>query len=729
MSTPSASGPQWGVLLAALLAGLAGALFVGFRLVVPVECAWLPPDAGAFSSAGVLPEVQQGCQLASGSLVSDARVVAGRADLTVEPGSRIVSLALVAQPASLARQAWQAGGTLVFVTALFGLCGLAIRRRPRDPAAGSSLVFSTALLGSTLVTVAGLPPSWAFGGLLRWLYVANVGFCYTLAWAAMLAWALQFPVPLTARLGGSRVRAMITWGPPVLWAGLAAILGAGTAFPGWMARAVPLQTGFTLLLLSASLVLIVVRLVRSRREGGDLVQRQQLLWLGGSGLVSGLLVLGLWIIPSLLIGQPLLPSELIGLPGLCYVAGMSVAMLRYRLFDLDVVLARALVYAALTAVSVIVYLLTVAVLTAFVANQPTGVAVVGAITVAIMVNPVRVRLEGLVSRTIYGDRDDPYVALARLAGLLTAREVSWSAVAEDLRRALRVPFVSVRVDQATVVESGAEPADPARSVTEPLVHADIRIGSLVIATRGRGERFAPSELSLLRDLGNQVALALHQERLDREVRASRGRLVLAREEERRRLRRTLHDDLGPTMAAIPLRAATARRLLGPQSDPGVVELLGRIEQDATRAAEGVRRLAYDLRPPALDELGLVRALEDRIAVLALEVSLDAADFGPSAPSLPAEVEVAAYRIVSAALDNASRHAQARTCRVSLRRVVGAVEIEVADDGVGLPLDFRAGVGVTAMRERAAELGGACTIGPADGGGTLVRASLPTGGQP
>ncbi|MHA6507907.1 sensor histidine kinase [Tessaracoccus sp. Y1736] len=728
--SPPAQGPQWDALVGALLACLAAVAFVGFRLVIPAECAWLTPQVNAFSPEGVLPQVHLGCPLPEGSLVSDVQVVDGRADVTVEPGLRSVPLDLAAQAGSLALQGWRAGGTLLFVTTLFALSGLAISRRPLDPAAGSSLVFAAALFGSTVVTVAGLPPSWAFTGMLRWLFVLNVGFFYTLAWSGMVAWALQFPAPLAPWLQGVQARVLITWAPPLLWASLAAVVGAGTSFPGWMAGAIALQTAFTVVGLSLSLGVLTLRLLRARVPGGDPVQRQQLLWLGGSAIVSGLLALAFWIVPSLLTGRSLLPDELIGLPGLFYVAGMSIAMLRYRLFDLDVVLGRTLVYAALTVVAVSVYLLTVAVLTSLVADQPTGVAVAGAVAVAILVNPVRVWLERWVSRGLYGDRDDPYVALARLAGLLGAREVSWREVAADLRRALRVPYVSVLAEQGALAEAGICPDDEARLRVTPLVHADVTLGSLVVATRGRGGGFAPAERRLLQDLGNQVASALHEEGLDREVRASRQRLILAREDERRMLRRTLHDDVGPTIASIPLRAETVRRLMAPQATEAVEELLDRIGRDATRAADAVRHLAYDLRPPALDDLGLASALEELAAGLApLAVHLDTGGIGSPGASLPPAVEVATYRIVSSALANAARHARAQACWVTLRRVDGALEIEVADDGVGPPADLHAGVGITGMRERAAELGGACTVEPRPDGGTLLRAVLPMAGQP
>ena len=376
-----------------------------------------------------------------------------------------------------------------------------------------------------------------------------------------------------------------------------------------------------------------------------------------------------------------------------------------------------------------VYLLTVAVLTSLVADQPTGVAVAGAVAVAILVNRVRVWLERWVSRGLYGNRDDPYVALARLAGLLGARDVSWREVAGDLRRALRVPYVSVLTEQGALAEAGTRPDDEARLRVTPLVHADVTLGSLVVATRGRGGGFAPAERRLLQDLGTQVASALHEEGLDREVRASRQRLILAREDERRMLRRTLHDDVGPTIASIPLRAETVRRLMASRGvTTEVTELLDRIERDAGQAADAVRHLAYDLRPPALDDRGLASALEELAVGLApLAVHLDTGGIGSPGAPLPPAVEVATYRIVSSALANAARHAQAQACWVTLRRVDGALEIEVADDGVGPPDDLHAGVGITAMRERAAELGGTCTIGRRLAGGTVLRAVLPMEG--
>ncbi|NHB83944.1 hypothetical protein G7085_02755 [Tessaracoccus sp. HDW20] len=390
-----------------------------------------------------------------------------------------------------------------------------------------------------------------------------------------------------------------------------------------MGQAVLVQNWFTAILVGCSAVLLVIRLAHTRRTGTNVVERQQVLWLGGSGMVSLTLAMGLWMIPSVLTGQVLLPRELIGLPGLAFAFGMGVAMSRHRLFDLDVVLARSMVYAGLVTVSVTVYLLTVATLTSlFAGPSTTAMTVAGAVAVAILVTPARIMLERWVSRALYGDRDDPYAALARLTGLLAARQIAWRDVADDLRSAFRVGYIAVLADGVAPAESGVAPEDAERILTQELRHADARVGDLLIATRGRGGRFSPAERDLLRNVGDQVAAAVHQERLDAELRESRARLVLAREEERRAMRRTLHDDVGPAMAAIPLRVQAVRLLTVTQA-PEVAEVLDRIGHDATHAAETVRRLAYDLRPPVLDEVGLLRALEERAATTApLSVGFD-----------------------------------------------------------------------------------------------------------
>jgi signal transduction histidine kinase len=226
------------------------------------------------------------------------------------------------------------------------------------------------------------------------------------------------------------------------------------------------------------------------------------------------------------------------------------------------------------------------------------------------------------------------------------------------------------------------------------------------------------------ELSAAVAAVAHAVALRQALDASRAALVTAREEERRRLRRDLHDGVGPTLAALALGLETACML--PAGCRQQEDLLDSLQAETQQAVTDIRRIVYGLRPPALDELGLAAALHEEVARLERQPS------GPSIavhiPSgdldrLPAAVEVAAYRIITEAVTNVVRHARAHRCQVRIRHGQD-LRLEVCDDGAGLPDGWRAGVGITAMRERAAELGGELTIEPASPRGTRITARLP-----
>jgi two-component system, NarL family, sensor kinase len=332
---------------------------------------------------------------------------------------------------------------------------------------------------------------------------------------------------------------------------------------------------------------------------------------------------------------------------------------------------------------------------------------------------------------MYGDRDDPYSALSRLDRRLDDAGDSdrvLSAVAEDIADALRVPYVALELDPLRrLVEAGSRPrwlTDDQDLVEQPLADRGEQIGRLLIAPRAPSEPFSPADRRLIDDLARRVSAAGREIGLRADLQRSREELVLAREEERRRLRRALHDELGPAIAGLGLRTEAARRVV--QSDPGEAsEALAVVRDSAQNLVSDIRRLAYDLRPPALDDLGLTGALEQHArGVEGTVVTVDgSADLG----ELPAAVEAAAYRIAVEAVTNTLRHAGAGNCTISLATVNGSLEVRVADDGRGIPADVRAGVGMTAMRERTAELGGNLRVESAPGGGTTVVASLPIGG--
>jgi signal transduction histidine kinase len=295
------------------------------------------------------------------------------------------------------------------------------------------------------------------------------------------------------------------------------------------------------------------------------------------------------------------------------------------------------------------------------------------------------------------------------------------AVADAAAAALAAPYVAVDEREA----SGGwlrrhERGTPAAPELElPLPYAGETIGRLVVGGRAA---LSAGERGLVAEIARQGGVALHTAALTSELQRAREQLVHAREEERRRLRRDLHDGLGPTLAGLGLKLDAARNLLG--QDPRADAVLADLAERTQAAVGDIRRLVYALRPPALDEFGLVAAIREHAAQYETADGVRVVVTAPDAlPSLPAAVEVAAFRIAMEALTNVVRHAHAHTCHVHLE-LADALHLEITDDGIGLPDPVRIGVGLTSMRERAAELGGECRIQSNPEGGTRVAARLP-----
>jgi signal transduction histidine kinase len=311
------------------------------------------------------------------------------------------------------------------------------------------------------------------------------------------------------------------------------------------------------------------------------------------------------------------------------------------------------------------------------------------------------------------------------------------AVAKTVRETLRLPYAEIQLKREDGFETAATAGNPVeKALRLPLVYGGETVGQLVLGPRSGEEEFATAERRLLEDLAHQIGASAHATlmtdealKLSADLQRSRERLVEAREEERRRLRRDLHDGLGPQLSSQALTIDAVRKLM--RRDPDAAEgLLLELKADAQAAVTDVRRLVYGLRPPALDDLGLLGALGESAAQYSakgLHVSVEGSD---NLPPLSAAVEVAAYRIAQEALTNVARHAEATTCTVYLAiEEAGALCVEVRDDGRGVPdsqenSSVRAGVGLMSMRERATELGGSLVVEPLSGGGTRVRVRLP-----
>jgi signal transduction histidine kinase len=335
-------------------------------------------------------------------------------------------------------------------------------------------------------------------------------------------------------------------------------------------------------------------------------------------------------------------------------------------------------------------------------------------------------MQHLVDHLLYGRRREPLSVVTALARRLEAAgrpDELLHGVVVELADSLRLVSLEVRLADGQVVVSQGQ-IDPG-AVRIALIYQGLTIGELA-ATARPGENLSPRDTRFLQDLAPQVAVALHALQLTLDLRRSRERLVFVQEEERRRIRRDLHDGLGPMLTAVAFQADAARNLV--ERDPGAAtQLLKELRTEVSAAISEIRRLVYGLRPPALDEVGLVEALRQHAGGFAegrqdgsLAVEIDAPD---QVDHLPAAVEVAAYRIAAEAINNAARHAHASHCRVRIS-AGESLEVEVVDDGFGWPDGARAGVGLTSMRERAEELGGRLVVSTVSGGGSSVLASIP-----
>ena len=494
---------------------------------------------------------------------------------------------------------------------------------------------------------------------------------------------------------------------------------------------------------------------RYRRVSGP-IERQQTKWVV-FGSTAALTISVAWTLateafPTLLeSGAPkifyvLTEATVTNLSLFLIPLSIGIAILRYRLWDIDVVINRTLVYGALTAIVIGIYALTVGSLgTLLQVRGNFAVSLLAAGLVAVLFQPLRNRLQRGVNRLMYGERDDPYGVLSRLGrrlGTTLEPKAVLPTIVETVAGALKLPYAAIAMKQVDGFKTAAAYGSPTGEQTIlPLAYQGETIGQLILAPRAPGDQFTPADRRLLEDLAHNAEVAVHAVRLADDLQRSRERLVSAREEERRRLRRDLHDGLGPTLAGLTFGLDAARNLLV-REPKDADALLAQLKSQTQETVSDVRRLVYGLRPPALDDLGLVPAIREQAAChgrLAHDLpggtggeagrehgSIFSVEAPVRLPPLPAAVEVACYRIAQEAMTNVARHARARACRVrlSLDEAGKTLELEVSDDGVGLPKDLRAGVGTTSMRERAAELGGTCSVTSVPAGGTRVLACLP-----
>ena len=750
------------ILQVLLVAGVAISLAAGFlwlHLATPFDGVRLRPGAQVWQPYGVVvtPLHEQADGLRAGDLVI---AVGGRSmeswaqmifqvnaprprwqvgetiTYTLERNGRHIDL-----PVTLGRYPFgavvaQEWGTILFALVSFLVAAWVFLRRHTDPAARVLFLWASSILAATTWSF-GLHVGDITGGIGFWLYKATTFGAYMLFWIAGLHFMLIFPQPhpLVTRHA---------WLIPAIYAApfaiyplyLAAAWSGSASVLVWLGRWILGEGALAVLYLAA---MIVGTITQYRISRGS-VARQKIRWIVFAGMVSSIGGLCLWNLPALVLGYSIINTNTLGLLVLPFPLAIAIAIVRHQLFDIDTIITRTLVYGTLTATVIVLYVLIVGYLgTLFRAEHNLFISLIATSIVAVAFQPLKHWVQHVVNRFMYGERDDPYAVISRLGERLEATiapDAVLPTIVQTIRDALKLSYVAISLttDDRQPTTGGEAVGDVRRSVVAeagtlagtslalPLTYQHEIVGELLLAPRAPDEAFSPADRRLLHDLARQAGVAAHAVRLTADLQRSRERLVTAREEERRRLRRDLHDGLGPQLASLTLTLAAARELLRHDVD-AADRLLQELALHTQAAIADIRRLVYDLRPPALDDLGLVLALREQVAHYSqagLQITIDAPE---QLPPLPAAVEAAAYRIVQEALTNVVRHAQARNCAVGLT-LGDTLDVEICDDGVGLPPGARAGVGLTSMRERTAELGGTCQIESVPGRGTCIHARLP-----
>jgi signal transduction histidine kinase len=667
------------------------------------------------------------------------------------------------------------GFAVVAVVVYAGVGGLIAARVPGSPIGWLLCLLGLALAASLFLEQYGLRGlATAPGSLPAARQIAALGgSTQLLALTPLILLVLLFP---DGHLPSRRWR-------PVLWGAIAVVIvsgfgqllqrgtdvqgsltnalsAAGVAFPnpfgvfprhGWYSAAL----GAVALIAAITAVLALVS-VFVRRRGAPAELRQQLAWLAYVGVLTLVFVVlmigyqlfspsgGTWLSNILFVG--IFGTPIFGIPLAC-----AVAVLRYRLYDLDLVVKRTVVAALVAAAFTLIYVLVVVVVGA-VTGQPGGnpLTFVAAVLAAVLLQPIRARAGQLADRLVYGRRATPYEVLSefseRMAGTYSTEDVlprmaRMLAEATGAQRAevwLRTagrehleaawpsangsaPVAPGAAPAAAVAATApaGEPASDGQTRAFVVEHQGEPLGALRITSSPR-EPLTPAGERLVRDVAAQAGLVLRNVALIEDLRASRQRLVTAADEARRRLERNLHDGAQQKLVALRITLGLARQVTA-SSPREADELLAQTEQEAQDALEELRDLARGIYPPLLADLGLAAALEAQARKAALPVTVEAPGLG----RYPQDVEAAVYFCVLEALQNAAKYAQAQQARVTLGQDGRALAFTVGDDGRGFDqATTPMGTGVQGMADRLAALGGTLQVTSAPGHGTQVTGRVP-----
>jgi signal transduction histidine kinase len=629
---------------------------------------------------------------------------------------RDVTVRLRAHPDLLRLIGSQQPDVIVVSLAMLGLAGWLLRRRPNERAAHAFLLFAAGWTSSALAGLAWpqVVDFWARPWFVVWADIGLGG--YLVSGIATLLFAATFPV-------AHKAFTQRTWAAA---ATLPLALCAG--FAGWVTAHGTRTGDFTVLNVSAeicwqgcTLAALAVIAVRWFRLRNDLEARRRI-QIVVLGLATTLIIIlaGKWLhVPAGAIG--------FGLILLIFPASIAIALTRRNLYELDLALNRGLVAFGSATVLLTLYL-GVAVATAQLARGDGPlVALPAAGVVAVAFAPVRTRVQALVARRLFGAANEPQLVLHKLGVRLAASDDPESlvaAVVDTASETLRLPYVALELigdgDTWLVAHERGRPVDNTEAFDIPV--GDRLVGRLVAAPRRDARTLSQLDRRTLADLARHSGVAARVVALLTDLRGAQQRLLVAREEERHRIHRDLHDGIGPALVGLTLQLEVAADLAG---DGELGALTRRLHSEAARTTDDVRRMVRNLRPGELEELGLPAAVAAAAARLASpHAPRFDMDTPTSLPTLSAQVEDAAYKICLEAMTNVIKHSSATRCTVRLRHTPTALDIEISDDGRGITPDATTGTGLVSMRERASAVGGELTIAAREPEGTTIRARLP-----
>jgi signal transduction histidine kinase len=503
--------------------------------------------------------------------------------------------------------------------------------------------------------------------------------------------------------------------------------------------------------LLGAMAAVVALVLRFRRSSGEV--RQQIRWLAYVAAAGALLFIVGFLSEALLgaseeetvIGDVIFflffLSLTVGIP-----AAAAIAILKYRLYDLDIVIKKTVVFAVLAAVITAVYVVVVVGLPAMILGSGSDsfsvLSFAAVAVIALLLNPVRNWARRLADRLVYGKRASPYEVLSefseRVGGTYSTEDVLprmtqiiaagtgariaevWLRVGSELRREARWPDQD-GVAQSTLPVSGQElPAFPEASQAIAVRHHGELLGAITVAMPA-SDPLTPSQEKLLEDLASQAGLVLRNVRLIAELRASRQRLVTAQDAERRRIERNIHDGAQQQLVALAVKLRLAEQVAQTESAARTRELMTELQAAAQDSLDTLRDLARGIYPPLLADQGLAAALRGQARRVPVPVSVEADGIG----RYPQEVEAAVYFCCLEALQNVTKYASASSVRLSLAHARGGLSFHVEDDGVGFdPSSVGRGSGLQNIADRLESLGGSLEVRSRSGEGCAVSGWIP-----